>query len=218
MAGRGRACVECPLRTRLLETMKLNLFERFFILSPIRPLLQRHLEARQLLKIGGPINGGRVLEIGCGAGGGIDLIYDLFGAGAVDAFDIDLRMSVLARRRHRQRGTAARFWVGNVRQVPMADARYDAVFNFGVIHHIVDWRAALAEIRRVLKPGGRFYCEEILRHYITHPLLGRLMEHPQEDRFDRPVFLEALQQIGFRIRGVREMGDLYLWVIADKPE
>lgn len=70
-------------------------------------------------------------------------------------------------------------------------ASYDAVVNFGAIHHVVRWRQAIGEIARVLKPGGAFYCAEILSRYITHPLLGRLMDHPQADRFDRPQFILA---------------------------
>jgi len=107
--------------------------------------------------------------------------------------------------------------VGNLRRIPVADASYDAVVNFGAIHHVVRWRQALAEIIRVLKPGGRFYCEEILSRYITHPLLGRLMDHPQQDRFDTPQFIFALQQNGFRVQDYRQLADLYLWVVAIKP-
>jgi ubiquinone/menaquinone biosynthesis C-methylase UbiE len=84
-----------------------------------------------------------------------------------------------------------------VRHIPVAHSHYDAVFNFGAIHHVVDWRASLSEIHRVLKPGGRFYCEEILRRYITHPIIGRLMDHPQQDRFDEPQFIDALQKPAF---------------------
>ena len=54
--------------------MKLNLFERMFITSPVRPFLQKHLEAKQLLKMGGPAPGAVALEIGCGPGSGIGLI------------------------------------------------------------------------------------------------------------------------------------------------
>ena len=104
-----------------------------------------------------------------------------------------------------------------MRRIPVPDETYDAVFNFGAIHHVVDWRAALEEVRRVLKPGGRFYCEEILKHYITHSFWGRLAVHPQDDRFDRAEFIAALKHKKFNVRGVREMGNLYVWVIADKP-
>ena len=196
--------------------MQLNRLERLFILSPVRALLQRHWEARQLLAMGGPLTGAHVLETGCGPGFGIDLLYRRFKADRVDAFDLDPKMIALLHRRQRTRGPRTRLWVGNVRHIPVADSSYDAVVNFGAIHHVVRWREALGEIARVLKPGRPFYCEEILSYYITHPLLGRLMDHPQEDRFDAHQFISALQQEGFRVRRFRQLADLYLWVVAVK--
>ena len=197
--------------------MQLNWIERLFILSPIRALLQRHWEARQLLAMGGPLTGALVLETGCGPGFGIDLLYRRFKAARVDAFDLDPKMIALVRQRQRTGGRRTRLWVGNLRHIPVADASYDAVVNFGAIHHVVRWRHAINEIFRVLKPGGSFYCEEILSRYITHPILGRLMDHPQEDRFDTPQFIFTLQQNGFHIRGYRQLANLYLWVLAIKP-
>ena len=66
--------------------MQLNFFERLFILSPFRAFLQNHLETRQLLKMGGPIRRARVLEVGCGPGFGIDLLFNRFKISSVDAF------------------------------------------------------------------------------------------------------------------------------------
>ncbi len=197
--------------------MQLNWIERLFILSPIRALLQRHWETPQLLAMGGPLTGAHVLETGCGPGFGIDLLYRRFKAARVDAFDLDPKMIALVRQRQRNSGRRTRLWVGNLRHIPVAGASYDAVVNFGAIHHVVRWREATGEIFRVLKPGGTFYCEEILSRYITHPLLGRLMDHPQEDRFDTPQFIYALQKNGFRIRAYRQLANLYLWVVAIKP-
>jgi ubiquinone/menaquinone biosynthesis C-methylase UbiE len=196
--------------------MQLNWIERLFILSPFRALLQRYWESRQLLAMGGPLTGAQVLETGCGPGFGIDLLYRQFKAARVDAFDLDPKMIALVGQRKRAGGHRTRLWVGNLRHIPVTDASYDAVVNFGAIHHVVRWRQALTEIHRVLKPGGTFYCEEILSHYITHPLLGRLMDHPQEDRFDTPQFIFALQQNGFRIHAYRQLANLYLWVVAIK--
>lgn len=198
--------------------MQLNWIERLFILSPLRAFLQRHLEVRQLLHMGGPLPGAHVLETGCGPGFGIDLLYQCFKATRVDAFDLDPQMISLVRRRQQTRKRRTRLWVGNIRHIPAVDASYDAVFNFGAIHHVVQWRQALAEIVRVLKPGRPFYCEEILSKYITHPLLGKLMDHPQADRFDTPQFISALRQNGFRIREFRQLADLYLWVVAVKDD
>jgi ubiquinone/menaquinone biosynthesis C-methylase UbiE len=157
-----------------------------------------------------------VLETGCGPGFGIDLLYRRFKVARVDAFDLDPKMIALVRQRQRIGSLRTRLWVGNLRHIPVADASYDAVVNFGAIHHVISWRQAIGEIARVLKPGGRFYCEEILSRYITHPLLRKLMDHPQEDRFDTPQFIFALQQNGFRIHAYRQIADLYLWVVAIK--
>lgn len=72
--------------------MLLNRFEYLFMNNPVRAAVQRHVEARRLLRMGGPVQGGRALEIGCGRGVGVGIVLDQFGAGSVDAFDLDRRM------------------------------------------------------------------------------------------------------------------------------
>lgn len=100
----------------------------------------------------------------------------------------------LAQYRHHGRSTKAVLWVGDVRALPVADDHYDTVFTFGVLHHVVDWRAALKEVYRVLKPGGRFYAEEILKK-IYHPsILGTADGCPSKDRFDRGIFEAAVSE------------------------
>ncbi len=197
--------------------MRLNWLERLFILSPIRSILQDRLEARQLFQLGGPLPRSRVLEVGCGAGHGIDILFSRFAVSQVEAFDLDPLMVSRAYRRQRACHRQPGLWVGTVRHIPVRAHRYDAVFNYGAIHHVVEWRAAVAEIHRVLRPGGRFYCEEILKYYITHPIIGKMMDHPQQDRFDAPMFIDALQRAGFHVDGSRQMANLYLWVVATKP-
>ncbi|MDJ0783335.1 MAG: class I SAM-dependent methyltransferase [Desulfosarcinaceae bacterium] len=203
--------------------MRLNFFERLFILSPLRTLLLDRLETRQLLAMGGTLPAAHALEVGCGPGRAIGHLFRKFHVARVDAFDLDpamvarvYRRITASQRRHQLRPGRVRLWAGNVRQIPVAAATYDVVFNFGVIHHVVDWRSALVEIHRVLKPGGHFYCEEILGRYITHPLFGRLMDHPQEDRFDAAQFVDGLRSAGFHVKAMRQLADLYIWVVAAK--
>jgi ubiquinone/menaquinone biosynthesis C-methylase UbiE len=184
--------------------------------NPARAALQRGFEARRLLAMGGRVPGPRALEVGCGRGVGTELVLDLFGAAHVHAIDLDPRMVALARERLAPRGDRARVEVGDVEQVEAPDASYDAVFDFAIVHHVPDWRAAVREIARVLAPGGRLYAEEVLRDFIHHPLWSRLLEHPMEARFDAAGFRAGLEAAGLRVVAQRELLTHAAWFVAEK--
>ncbi len=197
--------------------MLLNRFEKALMNNAARSLVQRHIEARKLLALGGRVDGKRVLEVGCGRGVGVELLLDCFGAAHVDAFDLDPHMVDLARRRLAPRGNRVSVWQGSVTEIRADAGTYDAVFDFGIIHHVPAWRDALAEVHRVLAPGGRFFAEEVLARFILHPLWRRLLEHPLEDRFDRDGFAVALENAGFRVVASDALLRDFAWFIADKP-
>ena len=196
--------------------MLLNRLEFALMNNPVRAALQRHFESRRLLRMGGPMHGGRALEIGCGRGVGTGLILDVFGADIVDAFDLDPRMVALARERLRPRAPRVRLWVADATSIPVPGATYDAVFDFGIIHHIPEWRLALGEVGRVLKPGGRFYAEEVLSGFIGHPIVRRLLNHPRADRFDGADFGAALHDAGLAMEATEEMWGAVAWFAARK--
>jgi len=191
----------------------LNRLEFVLMNNPVRAAIQRHVEARRLLRLGGPIMGGAALELGCGRGVGAAIILDVFGASSVDAFDLDPRMVARARRRLDPRADV-RLWVGDATAIPCPDARYEAVFDFGILHHVPDWRAALREVRRILKPGGRFYAEEVLAAYLRNPLLARLFRHPTHDRFDAEQFVAAVREAGLTPTGEETLGNAFAWFVA----
>ncbi len=80
----------------------------------------------------------------------------------------------------------------------------DAVFCFGVLHHVPDWQAALGELARVLKPGGVLYLEEIYPAVYLNPITRHLLLHPSENRFQSQDLHAALQHFHFRIRAAKE--------------
>ncbi len=197
--------------------MLLNRFEYALMNNPVRAAIQRHFEAGKLLRMGGAMDGGRALEVGCGRGVGIELILEVFGADSVDAFDLDPRMVARARTRHSARGSRVRVWVGDASAISAPDASYEAVFDFGIIHHVPEWRRALAEVYRVLEPGGRFYAEEMLRRFIVHPITRRLLHHPLSDRFDSASFARELEASGFDPIATQELWACVAWFTARKP-
>jgi ubiquinone/menaquinone biosynthesis C-methylase UbiE len=197
--------------------MLLNAVEKALMNNPVRAALQRRFEAKRLLDLGGPMAGGRALEIGCGRGVGVEILLDVFGAGSVDAFDLDPDMVARARARHAKRGGQVRFWVGDAERIQADDGTYDAVFDFAIIHHVPAWRNALREVARVLKPGGRFYAEEVLGRFIHLPVWRTVLDHPMEDRFDRRAFDDALAAEGLRVLGSNELFGSFAWFVAEKP-
>jgi ubiquinone/menaquinone biosynthesis C-methylase UbiE len=197
--------------------MLLNRIEKLAMNNPVRAASQRYFEARRLLDLGGRMRGGNALEVGCGRCVGIEIILGTFGATHVDGFDLDPDMVVRATRRLAARGQRVRLWVGDAEKIEAPDAAYDAVFDFGIIHHVLAWRGALGEVARVLKPGGRFYAEEVLARFIHHPLWRRVLEHPMEDRFDRREFEHGLAAAGLDVLGSKELLGQFAWFVAVKP-
>ena len=196
--------------------MRLNRVEFALMNNPVRAAVQGRVEAKRLFEMGGAMGGGTALEIGCGRGVGVEIILDLFGATRVDAFDLDSRMIARARRRLRDRGKKVRLWTGDVTSIPANDGAYDAVFDFGIIHHVPDWRSAIAEVGRVLRSGGRFYAEEAFGDLIGRSFLRRLLKHPQEDRFGHDQFRDALIDAGFTLTTSSHIWNLGGWFIADR--
>ena len=204
--------------------MLMNRVETALVNSPPRRWLQRLYEVPVLKRLGGPLPAGaRVLELGCGRGYGTQLIIDKFGAAHVDAIDLDPAMIRLASERLAVHGARVRLAEGSATDLVSTfgaeDASYDAVFDFAIIHHIPNWRDALAETARVLKPSGRFYFDEVTAHALARPSYRLLFDHPTEDRFTAQDFLDELPRHGLEPIGskTRIRGD-YLLGAAQRSE
>ena len=166
--------------------MRLNRIEKALMNNPVRRTVQRHYEARLFERLGGRLDGKTVLEIGCGSGVGAEIILERFGAEHLEAFDLDPTMIAIARRRQRRfPASRVQLRVGDAARIDAEDASFDAVFDFGIIHHVTEWRQAVAEVRRVLKPGGLFYFEEVTRQALNRWAYRVFLEHPKQDRSRR---------------------------------
>lgn len=186
------------------ESMLMNWPERVWIYSPVRVFFQRR-EVRRWLKLAPPTRGGRVLEIGCGLGRGARLLREEMGFGTVAAFDLEeslVRRAAKSVGEGKTRGIS--FFVGDAQDLPFPDESFDAVVNFGIIHHVLDWRRCVREVARVVRPGGVFYFEEIYPPLYANPLFKIMLRHPTQDRFYEEDFLGELEANGLYLaRGVR---------------
>jgi SAM-dependent methyltransferase len=95
----------------------------------------------------------KVLEIGCGLG----TDGAQFARAGADYTGIDLTEASigLARKRFELSGLKGEFRVADAEELDFADETFDLVYSHGVLHHTPDTEAAVREIHRVLKAGGR---------------------------------------------------------------
>lgn len=115
--------------------------------------------------------GKRVLEVGCGQGA--DLSQFALGGAETYGFDLTEKHCQISRDFVSTMGSRARITQGKATTLPYKDASFDLVYSFGVLLLVEDLDAAVAEIHRVLKPGGKvmvmFYNSASL-HYIVKTL------------------------------------------------
>ena len=126
-----------------------------------------------MLALAGDVAGRRILDAGCGSG---PLSAALRDRGAdVTGIDASARMLALARRRL---GDDAALHVADLSDpLPFADGAFDDVVSSLVLHYLEDWGPTLAELRRVLRPGGRLIAS------VDHPFVAYTIQDPRPDYF-----------------------------------
>lgn len=111
---------------------------------------------------------GHVLEVGTGTG----LLLPAHPPSATSLVAIDIDPDLLARARARRPGVS--LVLADVQQLPFPDASFDAVVACLVFCTVADPARGLAEIRRVLRPGGQLRLLEHVRS--PHPTVARLQD------------------------------------------
>lgn len=135
--------------------MSMNYQSRRYALLNAPAEVSRHVRrVREFLR---PRATDRLLEVGCGRG----FLTQAVRRFAPDTTGVDLNPEAVAN------GVAAGLRVMDARRLEFPDASFDKVYSFHVIEHVSDLATALAEIDRVLKPGGR-----VLLVYPAEPIRG----------------------------------------------
>jgi ubiquinone/menaquinone biosynthesis C-methylase UbiE len=133
----------------------------------------------------------RLLDIGCGTGA---LLYALSRTSpTVRLAGMDASREMLAFARERV-GSCAELKQGWAEQIPFADDSFDVVVSSSVFHYIRDPTAALAEILRVLRSGGRL----VITDWCADYLACRVCD----------LFLKFFYRTYFRVYRLRECREL----------
>jgi ubiquinone/menaquinone biosynthesis C-methylase UbiE len=146
-----------------------------------------------------------VLDIGCGTGRLLRAAEQRFPAAALEGVDaargmIKHAQAVLPAR------SRIRFQVATAEKLPFVNGQFDLVFSTMTFHHWDDQRGAIAEVARVLKPGGRwlladFVAEGFMRYVRRALRLRQFPERAQLDSMLRPAGLRVVAER--KVRGLR---------------
>ncbi|MBY0291214.1 MAG: class I SAM-dependent methyltransferase [Mycobacteriaceae bacterium] len=105
------------------------------------------------------LTGKRVLEVGCGHGGGAS--YLARSLGPESYVGMDLNRIGIDRCRERHDVAGLEFCHGNAEELPFADETFDAVINVESSHCYPHFDRFLTEVARVLRPGGDFLYADV---------------------------------------------------------
>lgn len=137
---------------------------------------------------------GRVLELGCGPGRYVALLasmgWDVVGA---DPCSFPAWKSISEHR--------LVTWDEGVRaeKLPYADASFDAVACLGALLYFDDAVAALAEIYRVLKPGGRVIMRSVNRNNLFRKVNGKDIDPATVNLYTEDELVNLLKASGFHV-------------------
>jgi SAM-dependent methyltransferase len=153
----------------------------------------------------------RVLEVGCGMG---TMAMNWARTGVqVTAVDLNEVAIAQTRRRFELEGLAGDVLQADAGGLPFADATFSYAYSWGVLHHSPDIGSSLAELMRVVRPGGGFgvmvYHRRSLFHwYLTEYIEGYL-------HYERR-FLDSLQLASRYGDAAREEGNPHTWPMTKR--
>ena len=140
------------VKRRYVRRLFATIADRYDLITVVLSFGRDRAWKRRLVHLAHVRPGTRVLDLACGTG---DIGFEAAErGGVVTGLDITPRMIELAREKAQARALAASWMVGDMTALSVADAAFDIVTTGYGLRNVPDLPRALAEIYRVLKPGG----------------------------------------------------------------
>ncbi|SEA20070.1 class I SAM-dependent methyltransferase [Paraburkholderia sartisoli] len=153
-----------------------------------------------------------IVDAGCGQGISFRLLAEAFRPARIVGIDFHEPSLALARDAARAcpPHVAIDVMHGDCASLPLPDASADIVFCHQTFHHLVEQEHALAEFRRMLKPGGVLLFAESTDAYIKSWVIRLLFRHPMHVQKSADGYLDMIRDAGFTFRD-RNVSLPYLW-------
>lgn len=141
-----------------------------------------------------------VLEIGGGSGAMAESILRDHPDCRLTIIDFDPAMVAAAQKRLVSYSKVS-VWTADATKLPFKDGVFDTVLSFLMLHHVIDWEAAVNEASRVLRPGGTFSGYDL-----THTTVSSWLHKLDRSRYRLIAlgeFEKATRQAGFDVTSIK---------------
>lgn len=177
---------------------EMNRLEKFMVNNFISDWINKKWGVKSLLEWVKVREAFSILELGCGKGTTTFCITQKFPEASIIALDYDAKQIGLARKSYHLPNV--NFVVGDAEELIYDNNSFDLVIGILALHHMPNWRNAIAEIYRVLKPKGYFVLKDM--HSFFH---GKISMNN---------YISEMEKVGFTI--VQQKGKRYFMVEAVK--
>jgi SAM-dependent methyltransferase len=171
-----------------------------------------------VVRLGGWPSGARVADLGCGSG----VFTELMRRKGFASVGVDISPKLVALGRSKYSGLE--LIEGDAENLPFDSGSFDGVLLSGLIHHFPDPRRLAAEVRRILKPGGRFVAFDPNR---MNPFMWLYRDRASPfyssvgvTENERPILAWRIAKIfrdeGFRVQSTYLAGLAYRYVASRK--
>jgi SAM-dependent methyltransferase len=154
--------------------------------------------------------GAVMLDIGTGQGHSLPEMAARFAPAQIHALDPEPDFEARCADMVKACPAPVTLHAAHAERIPLPDASVDMVLCHQTLHHIVDQAAALAEVARVLKPGGLLLLAESTRAYIHSWIIRLLFRHPMHVQRTAEEFIALVRDAGLQVDADR-ISTPYLW-------